>query len=662
MMVGFSPPRFTEPIHITNFATYRQMHERSIKDPEGFWAEIAEQFTWSKKWDKRHMSYNFDLRRGPIHTEWFKGGMTNLCYNCLDRNIQLGRGGETCFIWEGNEPVDSARMTYAEVLAEVCRIAGWLRGAGVSAGDAVMLYMPMVPQLPMALLACARIGAVHCVVFGGFSAEALAGRTANCGAKVLLTASGFMRGKKTIHLKRIADEACRLSAVKGTEVRKVLVLDVQHASGVSRGTTSMLPGRDVWYDDVIPQQPPSCEPLWVPSEHPLFLLYTSGSTGNPKGIQHTTGGYMVYAATSVKYSFSIKPGDVYWCTGDCGWVTGHTDVTYGPLLNGAASLVFEGIPTYPHPGRPWEVIAKHRVNKFHTAPTAIRSLMVHGSDPIKPHDLSCVQMLGTVGESINPAAWEWYKRDVGGGNVPVVDTYWQTETGGILLCNMPGAWPEKPGSATFPFFGIDAALLDPDTGQELHGPATGVLCIKQAWPATLRGVYGDCERFESTYFSQFKGYYVTGDNVRRDEDGYYWVLGRMDDIINVSGHRIGTAEVESALVAHPACAEAAAVGYDHPIKGLGIYAFVTPVAGATFSDALQAELRASVKQAIGAFAVPDIIHHAPGLPKTRSGKIMRRILRKIAAGQHDDLGDVSTLADPSVVAQLVQLKPVKSKL
>eukprot|EP00892_Ulva_mutabilis_P006453 jgi/Ulvmu1/417/UM001_0424.1 len=657
----FLPPdKFRETAYIKDAETYREMYDKSINQPEEFWGEIASEFKWEQKWDDSHMSYNFDMRNGPVNIEWFKGGTTNISYNCLDRNIERGLGDSPCFIWEGNEPTDSSTLTYSEVLEEVCRVANWLREQGVQAGDAVAIYLPMVPALPIAMLACARIGAVHSVVFGGFSSESLADRIVNCGAKVLITASGVMRGKKAIQLKQIADEACRISKARDAPVSSVLVLDVKHASGIRRDDVAFDGGRDVWYDDVIPQQPPSCEPLWVPSEHPLFLLYTSGSTGTPKGVQHNTGGYMVYAATTCKYVFNMKPGDVYWCTADCGWITGHTYLTYGPLLNGVASLVFEGVPTYPGVDRCWEVVKKHSVKQFYTAPTAIRSLMSHGDEPVKRHDRSSLEILGTVGEPINPEAWRWYEEVVGESNCPIVDTWWQTETGGHMITPLPGAWAEKPGSATLPFFGVLPAILDPESGKELEGEAEGVLCIKQAWPSTIRAVYGDPDRYEATYFSAYKGYYFSGDGARRDADGYYWITGRVDDVINVSGHRIGTAEVESALVLNPKCAEAAVVGYEHPIKGQGIYAYVSLMDGVDFTDELRNELRMDVRKQIGAFAAPDVVHHAPGLPKTRSGKIMRRILRKVASNEVDQLGDISTLADPSIVQTLIELRPQPS--
>lgn len=646
-------PNKAELGYVTSKEEYQKMYDRSISDPAGFWADIASEFTWSKKWDQDHHHYNFDVNQGDIFVEWFRGGETNLCYNALDRHVEAGFGATPCFLWEGNDLNEDKVMTYAEVLEEVCRVANWLKAAGVKKGDSVAIYMPMLCELPIAMLACARIGAVHSVVFGGFSAEALAGRIEDCKAKVLITASGVMRGNKKIDLKAIADQACDICTREGFNVETVLTFENTRAQG--RADTNWVEGRDRWWQDEVPPQASTCPVEWVGAEHPLFLLYTSGSTGKPKGVLHTTGGYMVYAATTSKYVFDLQPGDIYWCTADCGWVTGHSYLVYGPLLNRVTSVVFEGVPTFPDPGRCWAVVDKYKVKQFYTAPTAIRSLMRSGDEWVTKHDRSSLRILGTVGEPINPEAWKWYHEVVGGGNCPIVDTWWQTETGGHMITNLPAAWLEKPGSATFPFFGVQPAVVD-DKGNELEGECEGYLCIKSPWPSTLRTVYGDHERYQTNYFRPFPGYYFSGDGCRRDADGYYWITGRVDDVINVSGHRIGSAEVESALVAHPDCAEAAVVGYDHPIKGQGIYAYVTLMEGTPYTEEIRKGLVASVRSQIGPFAAPDIIHWAPGLPKTRSGKIMRRVLRKIAAKEEDQLGDVSTLADPTVVSTLVELR------
>ncbi|GFR48182.1 hypothetical protein Agub_g10030 [Astrephomene gubernaculifera] len=638
---------------VSNKEQYMALYKQSIEDPAGFWGEIAEQFHWEKKWEPNHMHYNFDVRKGPISVEWFRGATTNIAYNCLDRHVAAGHGEDVCLIWEGNDVDRDKTLTYKEALDEVCRLANWLRSVGVKKGDSVALYMPMLNELPLAMLACARIGAVHSVVFGGFSAESLAQRMEDCKAKVLLTASGVMRGPKKIDLKKIADKGLDLCAKAGHTVEHVLVYENDNA--VPAVDCPFTAGRDRWWQSEVAQQSTNCPVEWVEAEHPLFLLYTSGSTGKPKGVLHTTGGYMVYAATTMRHVFHLQRGDVYWCTADCGWITGHSYLAYGPLLNGATQIVFEGVPTHPTPARCWEVVAKHRVTQFYTAPTAIRSLMGFGDQWVEQCDLSSLRILGSVGEPINPEAWRWYNQVVGKGKCPIMDTWWQTETGGHMITPLPGAWTEKPGSATLPFFGVRPAVLD-EKGNELQGECEGVLAIAQPWPSTLRTVYGDHERYQSNYFGPFPGYYFTGDGCRRDADGYYWITGRVDDVINVSGHRIGTAEVESALVAHPACAEAAVVGYDHPVKGQGIYAYVTLMEGTETSKELKKELVAAVRNTIGAFAAPDVIHWAPGLPKTRSGKIMRRVLRKIASKEEDQLGDTSTLADPGVVQVLVDLR------
>lgn len=632
---------------------YDSMYKKSIEDPAGFWSDIAKDFYWKKQWDDQHISSNFDMRQGQIFTEFFKGGQTNVCYNCLDRHIEAGRGDQTCFLWEGNESNRDRKMTYKEVLSEVCKVANWLKSQGVKKGDAVAIYMPMTCELPITMLACARIGAVHSVVFAGFSAESLASRVEDCKSRVVVTTSGVMRGKKKLETKKIVDDALEYSKRDGFEVPICLVYE--NDDGVKKADCPWKEGRDQWWQDQIPTQSSECEVEWMNSEDPLFLLYTSGSTGKPKGVLHTTGGYMVMAATTTKYVFDLQPGDVYWCTADCGWITGHTYLTYGPLLCGAQNVVFEGVPSYPSPARSWQVVEKYKVQKFYTAPTLIRSLMREGDDHVKDNDTSSLQVLGTVGEPINPEAWKWYHGVVGGDRCPIVDTYWQTETGAHLIAPLPGVWPAKPGSATLPFFGVQPAVVNRE-GQEVEGAGEGLLCMKTAWPSTIRTIYNDQERFENTYFAPYKGYYFTGDGCRRDEDGFYWITGRVDDVINVSGHRIGTAEVESALGLHPQCAEAAVVGYEHPVKGQGIYAYVTLMQDAEYTPGLKKELVKTVRGHIGAFAAPDVIHWAPGLPKTRSGKIMRRVLRKIAAKEEDQLGDTSTLADPSVVDTLLGLR------
>jgi len=639
---------------------YDELYKKSIEDPDSFWRGIAlRDYYWHTPPPEKHSSWNFNIKEGVIDIKWFAGGVTNLTYNCLDRHVAEGHGDQVAFLFEGNDPGREGSMTYKDVLEEVCRVANWLRSVGVQKGDCVAIYMPMVCELPIAMLACARIGAVHSVVFGGFSADALAGRIEDCKARVLITASGVKRAKKVINLKAIADQACEICQEKGFIVERCLVYANDDA--IPKSECSQNSKYDVFWEDAISQQSSTSEIEWVEAEHPLFLLYTSGSTGKPKGVLHSTGGYMVYTGTTTKNTFAMQPGDVYWCTADCGWITGHTYLAYGPLLNRATNVVFEGVPTHPDPGRCWEVVEKYKVKTYYTAPTAIRSLMRSGDSWVKKYGRSSLQILGTVGEPINPEAWRWYREVVGEGRCAVVDTWWQTETGGHMIVNVPGAWPEKPGSATLPNFGVCPVILD-EKGNELQGECEGYLALSQAWPSSIRTIYGDHERFESTYFSAFPGYYFTGDGARRDADGYYWITGRVDDVINVSGHRIGTAEVESALVGHPSCAEAAVVGYDHPIKGQGIWAYVTLIEGIVYSGHLKKQLITAVRETIGPFAAPDVIHWAPGLPKTRSGKIMRRVLRKIAAYEEDQLGDVSTLADPSVVEDLIDRRTDAHKI
>ncbi|KAB2033343.1 hypothetical protein ES319_D04G010800v1 [Gossypium barbadense] len=632
---------------------YLEMYKRSIEDPAGFWSGIASsEFYWKQKWGDQVCSENLDVRKGDIKIEWFKGGITNICYNCLDRNIDAGLADKIALYWESNEPGFDAHLTYSQLLHRVCQLANYLKSIGVRKGDAVIVYLPMLMELPITMLACARIGAVHSVVFAGFSSESLAQRIVDCKPKVVITCNAVKRGPKTIHLKDIVDAALVESAKNGISIDVCLTYENQ--SALKKESTKWQEGRDVWWEDVVPKYPTTCDVEWVDAEDPLFLLYTSGSTGKPKGVLHTTGGYMVYTATTFKYAFDYKESDVYWCTADCGWITGHSYVTYGPMLNGATVVVYEGAPNYPDSGRCWDIVDKYKVTIFYTAPTLVRSLMRDGDEYVTRYSRKSLRVLGSVGEPINPSAWRWFFNVVGGSRCPISDTWWQTETGGFMITPLPGAWPQKPGSATFPFFGVQPVIVD-EKGTEIDGECSGYLCVKGSWPGAFRTLYGDHERYETTYFRPFPGYYFTGDGCSRDKDGYHWLTGRVDDVINVSGHRIGTAEVESALVSHPQCAEAAVVGVEHEVKGQGIYAFVTLVEGVPYSEELRKSLILTVRNQIGAFAAPDKIHWAPGLPKTRSGKIMRRILRKIASIQLDELGDISTLAEPGVVDQLIAL-------
>ncbi|PKA56933.1 Acetate--CoA ligase ACS, chloroplastic/glyoxysomal [Apostasia shenzhenica] len=648
----FPSPDFSAQALISSPQQYMNMYKRSVEDPAGFWSDIASSFYWKKKWNPMVYLENLDVKKGTIKIEWFKEGTTNICYNALDRHIEAGRGDKIAIYWEGNEPDQDGKLTYTELLAKVCQLANYLKHVGVRKGDAVIIYLPMLMELPIAMLACARIGAVHSVVFAGFSADSLAQRIMDCKPKIVLTCNAVCRGSKVILLKDIVDSALVECTKNGCSVG--LCLTFENQSALSRGATKWQDGRDVWWQNVVEKFPNKCEVEWVDSEDPLFLLYTSGSTGKPKGVLHTTGGYMVYTATTFKYAFDYKAPDIYWCTADCGWITGHSYVTYGPLLNGATVIVFEGAPNHPSPGRCWDIVDKYKVTIFYTAPTLVRSLMREGNEFVTRYSRKSLRVLGSVGEPINPSAWRWFYNVVGNGQCPISDTWWQTETGGFMITPLPGAWPQKPGSATLPFFGVEPVLVD-EKGVEIDGECSGYLCIKKSWPGAFRTLYGDHERYETTYFKPFPGYYFSGDGCSRDKDGYYWLTGRVDDVINVSGHRIGTAEVESALVSHPHCAEAAVVGVEHEVKGQGIYAFVTLVEGVPYSEELRKCLILTVRNQIGAFAAPDKIHWAPGLPKTRSGKIMRRILRKIAARQLDELGDTSTLADPSVVEQLIAL-------
>jgi acetyl-CoA synthetase len=638
------PPEFSKKAQIKSLDQYRALYDRSISNPDGFWAEQAERITWSKKWDKVS---KWDFNTAKI--EWFIGGKLNASVNCLDRHLAGPRRNKAALVWEGDSPEESRTLTYADVHRETCRFANALRKLGVKKGDRVTIYLPMVPELPIAMLACARIGAIHSVVFGGFSAESLKNRILDCRSDIVITADGGYRGGRIVPLKQTTDEALK----ECPDVKTVVVLK---RTGKD---VSLVAGRDKWWHDVVRGLPLECEPEQMDAEDPLFILYTSGSTGKPKGVLHTTGGYMVYGSLTHELVFDIRDEDTFWCTADCGWVTGHTYVVYGPLSNGATSMMFEGVPQYPDWGRFWDIVDKYGVTILYTAPTAIRAIAREGEAPVKARSRKSLRLLGTVGEPINPEVWLWYYNVVGDGRCPVVDTWWQTETGGILITPLPGATPMKPGSATLPFFGVEPTVVD-DQGKVLEGPCTGNLCISRPWPGIMRSVYGDPERFRKTYFSTFPGRYFTGDGCRRDEDGYYWITGRVDDVINVSGHRLGTAEVESALVSHHSVAEAAVVGFPHDIKGQGIYAYVTLKQGVEATTSLRTELIQHVRKGIGPLAQPDVIHWAPGLPKTRSGKIMRRILRKIAADEFDALGDTSTLADPTVVDNLVKEKKARS--
>jgi acetyl-CoA synthetase len=644
----YNPPKaISDRAYFQNMDQYTKLYNRSIEDPEKFWAEEADKFVWFKKWDQVR-NYNYNIKNGPIFIEWFKGGKTNITANCLDRHLET-RADQTAILWEGNEPGTNKTLTYRELHEQVCKFANVLKKRGVGKGDRVTIYMPMVVELAVAMLACARIGAVHSIVFGGFSATALGERIHNSSSKVLVTTDGAFRGTKPVPLKASADAAIEIAQKDGLRVETCIVVERVG----SRMPVTMVSGRDFWWHDEMQDASPDCQAEPMDAEDPLFLLYTSGSTGKPKGVQHNVGGYMIFAALTHKYIFDYQDGDIWWCTADIGWVTGHTYIIYGPLANGATTIMFEGVPTYPDAGRFWEVVEKHKVTQFYTAPTAIRALMAHGDEIPAKYDLSSIKVLGSVGEPINPEAWRWYHKNIGREKCPIVDTWWQTETGGILITPLPGCTPCKPGSATFPFFGVKPTVIESETGKVLEGNGvTGVLALSEPWPGQARTLFGDHERFEETYFKLYPGYYFTGDGCRRDEDGYYWITGRVDDVINVSGHRIGTAEVESALVLHTSVSEAAVVGFPHEIKGQGIYAYISLMDGVEYSQDLGKELKNFVRKEIGPIASPDAIQWAPALPKTRSGKIMRRILRKIAANEADQLGDVSTLADPSVVDEL----------
>ena len=635
----FAVPQAIADKALVDDAQYKKMYQASLDDPDAFWAEHGRRLAWMTPYTKvKNTHYGKD----DVSIKWYEDGTLNACVNCVDRHLPE-KADQTAIIWEGDEPSDDAKITYRQLHEEVCKFANVLKSRGVKKGDRVTIYMPMIPEASYAMLACARIGAVHSVVFGGFSPDALAGRILDCESTCVITADEGVRGGKHIPLKANTDAAL----AQCPDVSTVIVV-ARTSSGVA-----MQDGRDVWYHEAKAAVDADCPAEEMNAEDPLFILYTSGSTGKPKGVLHTTGGYMVYASMTHEYVFDYKDGDIYWCTADVGWVTGHSYIVYGPLANGATTLMFEGVPNYPDNSRFWQVCDKHQVTIFYTAPTALRALMREGDGPVKATSRSSLRLLGSVGEPINPEAWLWYYNIVGEGKSPIVDTWWQTETGGILITPLPGATALKPGSATRPFFGVKPMLVDAD-GKELQGAASGNLCIADSWPGQMRSVYGDHKRFIDTYFVQYPGTYFTGDGCRRDEDGYYWITGRVDDVLNISGHRLGTAEVESALVAHGQVAEAAVVGYPHDIKGQGIYCYVTLNAGLEGDDALKAELVKWVRKEIGPIASPDLIQFAPGLPKTRSGKIMRRILRKIAEDDFSNLGDTSTLADPAVVDDLIE--------
>ena len=624
---------------------YEKMYAESITNPDVFWNTHGKRIDWIKPYTKIS---NVSYKKENLHIKWYEDGTLNASSNCLDRHLKT-KGNQTAIIWEGDDPKDSKHITYNELYEDVCKFSNVLKTVGAKKGDLITIYMPMIPEATIAMLACTRIGAIHSVVFGGFSPDALAGRIQDCNSTIIITADEGVRGGKIIPLKSNVDEAITKAKMCKTSI-------VVKRTG---GNINWIEGQDVWYHEEMQQASSECIPTEMNAEDPMFILYTSGSTGKPKGVLHTTGGYMVYASMTHHYVFDYHENDIYWCTADVGWVTGHSYIVYGPLSNGATTLMFEGVPNYPDVSRFWQIVDKHKVNIFYTAPTAIRALMAAGDDSVKKTNRSSLRILGSVGEPINPEAWNWYNNIIGNGKCPIVDTWWQTETGGILITPLPGVTDTKPGSATKPFFGIQPVLVD-NENNELNGPSEGNLCINMSWPGQMRTVFGDHERFIDTYFSTFPGRYFSGDGCRRDEDGYFWITGRVDDVINVSGHRMGTAEVESALVAHPDVAEAAVVGYPHDIKGQGIYAYVTINIDLSPSDRLLDELKKWVRKEIGPIATPDLIQFAPGLPKTRSGKIMRRILRKIASNEHTQLGDVSTLADPNVVENLIENRKNKN--
>uniref|UniRef100_A0A672IXR5 Acetyl-coenzyme A synthetase n=1 Tax=Salarias fasciatus TaxID=181472 RepID=A0A672IXR5_SALFA len=648
----YPPEDLQRDAHVPDFNSYLALYRKSLDNPEAFWKDIADEFFWKKPATGPMLQYNFDVTKGSIYVKCMEGAKTNMCYNVLDRHVREGNlGDKVAYYWEGNSPDRHETITYRQLLSQVCRCANVLKQMGVKKGDRVSIYLPMIPELVYTMLACARIGAIHSVVFAGFSSESLCERIMDAQSSVLVTADGVFRGEKLINLKQIADEAlqkCREKPGRGGGTAESE--PHPHAAPGANGEIRQIANAayDVWWDEAMTDSPEECEPEWLDAEDPLFILYTSGSTGKPKGVLHAVAGYLLYTSLTFKYVFDHHHDDVFWCTADIGWITGHSYITYGPLANGATSVLFEGIPVHPHVGRFWEIIEKYRVSKFYTAPTAIRLLMKYGREPL--YDLSSLRILGTVGEPINPEAWQWYHEAVGQGRCPVVDTFWQTETGGHVLAPLPAATPLKPGSATFPFFGVEPTILN-EHGEELEGEAEGYLVFRRPWPGIMRSVYRNHERFENTYFKKFPGFYVTGDGCRRDKDGYYWITGRIDDMLNVSGHLMSTAEVEAALAQHPSVAEAAAVSRPHTVKGECLYCFVTLKDSREFNRTLEEELKRLVREKIGPIATPDFIQNAPALPKTRSGKIMRRILRQIARNDHD-LGDLSTLADPKVVEVL----------
>ncbi|KAL0902548.1 hypothetical protein ABMA27_000390 [Loxostege sticticalis] len=648
-----------EKSRVPSFQKYKDMHKKSLEDPEAFWSEIANEFHWqSPPQPGNFVSYNFDINKGKIFVKWMEGALTNVCFNLLDRNVRNGHGEKIAYYWEGNHPDDYSRVTYRKLMDQVCQFANALRDCGVGKGDRVSIYMPMILETVVCMLACARIGAIHSVVFAGFSSDSLAERMSDCKAKVLVTADGAWRGEKLLVLKNICDEALGKAKAKHNHDVSLCIV-VSHLGRVTpcgdlpddiKTLYKWNEDRDVWWHDIVDGQSTICPPEWMDAEDPLFMLYTSGSTGKPKGVLHTTAGYLTYATATLRYVFDHRDKDIYWCTADVGWITGHTYVVYAPLANAATSVMFEGTPFYPDNDRYWALVDKYQVTQFYTAPTAIRALIKFGDDHVKKHKLKTLRVLGSVGEPFNPEAWLWYYNLVGSGRCSIVDTFWQTETGGHVITSLPGATPMKPGAAGFPFFGVEPTLLD-ENGQVIEGEGEGYLVFARPWPGIMRTLFGDHERYEKVYFSKFPGYYCTGDGARRDEDGLLWVTGRIDDMLNVSGHLMSTAEVEGVLTEEPRVSEAAVVSRPHPIKGESLYCFVSLNEGATFDPELVNTLKKLVRQRIGAFAAPDVIQYAPGLPKTRSGKIMRRILRKVALGDRD-IGDTSTLADPGVVEEL----------
>uniref|UniRef100_A0A1A8J7N4 Acetyl-coenzyme A synthetase n=1 Tax=Nothobranchius kuhntae TaxID=321403 RepID=A0A1A8J7N4_NOTKU len=653
----YPPVELQRNAHVPDFNSYLVMYKKSLENPEAFWREVADEFFWKKPATGPMLQHNFDMTKGNIFVNCMEGAKTNMCYNVLDRHVKEGKLGEkVAYYWEGNSPDHHMTVTYRQLLSHVCRCANVLKQMGVKRGDRVSIYLPMIPELIVTMLACARIGAVHSIVFAGFSSESLCERIMDAQSSVLVTADGVYRGEKLINLKQISDEALEKCREKGSSGVTTCLVIKHQAQRTRTGTscnklqTPWDSERDVWWDEVMRDSPDECEPEWMDAEDPLFILYTSGSTGKPKGVVHTVAGYLLYTSLTFRYVFDHHPDDVYWCTADIGWITGHSYITYGPLANGATSVLFEGLPVHPHVGRFWEIIEKYKVTKFYTAPTAIRLLMKYGQEPLRKYDLSSLRILGTVGEPINPEAWRWYHEVVGQGRCPVVDTFWQTETGGHVLTPLPAATPLKPGSATFPFFGVEPAILN-EHGEELEGVAEGYLVFRKPWPGIMRTIYKNQERFENTYFKKFPGFYVTGDGCRRDKDGYYWITGRIDDMLNVSGHLMSTAEVEAALMLHQSVSEAAVVSRPHKVKGECLYCFVTLKDSKEFNCKLVEDLKRLVREKIGPIATPDFIQNAPALPKTRSGKIMRRILRQIARNEKD-LGDLSTLADPKVVEVL----------